>query len=56
MSEIITLPDARLSRAVDDICQILYGIEPAIHTATALGVLRLSEEKIIARQKENEQL
>ena len=47
MSEIITLPDARLSRAVDDICQVLYEISPAIHTSTAIGLLEIVKHKLL---------
>lgn len=52
MSEIITLPDARLSRAVDDICQVLYGITPAIHAATAIGLLEIVKHKILISGEE----
>jgi hypothetical protein len=50
MSNVHLLPDYRLSKAVDDIVQILHDIDPPIHTLTALGILKMAEVRVISDQ------
>lgn len=50
MSNVHLLPDQRIPKAVDDIVQILYDLDPPIHTTTAIGILELCKTQVLAEQ------
>jgi hypothetical protein len=52
MSNIHLLPDQRIPKAMDEIVQILYDLDPPIHTSTAIGILELCKAQVIAEQRE----
>lgn len=55
MTNIHTFPDQRIPKAMDEIVQILFDIDPPIHTATALGILELCKMQVIAQQRHGAQ-
>ena len=52
MSNIHVLPDPRIPKVMDDIVQLLYDLDPPIHTAMAIGILEMCKAQVISEQYE----
>jgi hypothetical protein len=50
MSNVHLLPDQRIPKAIDDILQILYDLDPPIHVATAVGILELCKIQLMSEK------
>lgn len=55
MKNVHMLPDQRIPKAMGDILDILLGIEPPIHVATAIGILDMCKLAVLEELEEVEE-